>query len=457
PRSDLLRWVHYYWHLGFSDKDIANHVMDHFNREEYGISYKSVQRIRNDLQLLGTRQRKASFETIMPYFLELRELYPNMGARAMVTVLRQEYGIKVPEKLLNDFFKKFEPDKVKQRKYKRFKRRRFWAAGIMDVLTMDQHDKHQRFGLRYHLGFDPFPGRIAWFRVWWSNRNPKVTSKYFLDSSRERGGVPLVSQSDPGSENYGPANCQTAIRHRLDPSLQNTRQHRWKNHTQNVKPESVWSQMRRNFFPGIENVLERGVINGLFDINNPLEKLTLRFLAIPMIQALCDSYARRYNSSPRRPDKRKVLPQGIPDIICAKPHLYNTEDFTVKVPHELFDEMEAKYAPPDDPALQLTPPEFQVLADTVYASLGSPVITLNNLWGVYSDMLEGLRLLREAQTESFQTVLQGSDAAFNCEMPLIPGLEELREGLEIVPGESESGDDEDHREYADWTDLEDEA
>ncbi|KAJ4464609.1 hypothetical protein C8J55DRAFT_566711 [Lentinula edodes] len=97
PRSDLLRWVHYYWHLGFSDKDIANHVMDHFNREEYGISYKSVQRMRNDLQLLGTRQRKASFETIMPYFLELRGLYPNMGARAMVTVLRQEYGIKVPE------------------------------------------------------------------------------------------------------------------------------------------------------------------------------------------------------------------------------------------------------------------------------------------------------------------------------------------------------------------------
>ncbi|KAJ3804862.1 hypothetical protein F5876DRAFT_70281 [Lentinula aff. lateritia] len=328
---------------GFSDKDIANHVMDHFNREEYGISYKSVQRMRNDLQLLGTRQRKASFETIMPYFLELHELYPNMGAHAMVTVLRQEYGIKVPEKLLNDLFKKFEPDKVKQRKYKRFKRQRFWAAGIMDVLTMDQHDKHQRFGLRYHLGFDPFPGRIAWFRVWWSNRNPKVTS------------------NDPGSENYGPANCQTAIRHRLDPSLQNTRQHRWKNHTQNVKPESVWSQMRRKFFPGIENILERGVINRLFDFNNPLEK---------------------------RPDKCKVLPQGIPDIICAKPYLYNTEDFTVKVPHELFNEMEAKYAPPDDPALQLTAPEFQVLADTVYASLGSPVVTLNNLWGVYLDLLE---------------------------------------------------------------------
>ena len=84
--------------------------------------------------------------------------------------------------------------------------------------------------------------------------------------------MPLVTQSDHGSENYGPANCQTATRHRLDPSLIKTHQHRWKNHTQNVKPEAVWSQMRRNFFPRIETALEAGVIQDLYHINNPLEK-----------------------------------------------------------------------------------------------------------------------------------------------------------------------------------------
>jgi hypothetical protein len=37
PASELYRWIHYYWHLGFSDKEIASHVLDHFDREKFGI------------------------------------------------------------------------------------------------------------------------------------------------------------------------------------------------------------------------------------------------------------------------------------------------------------------------------------------------------------------------------------------------------------------------------------
>lgn len=146
----------------------------------------------------------------------------------------------------------------------------------------------------------------------------------------------------------------------------------------------------------------------------------------------------------------------------------------MKVPPKLFDEMEAKYAPPDDPSLQLTPPEFQAIADDIYQQLGSPIVTLDNLWTVYTDMLAELRQLQETQVESFQTVMNTSDVAFDSNMPLIPGLEELREGLEITPGgphymgglnagkgpdalEQEEDDKEDLREYAEWTELESEA
>ena len=34
-------------------------------------------------------------------------------------------------------------------------------------------------------------------------------------------GVPIITQSDPGTENYGVANTQTLIRHRLDTMTQN--------------------------------------------------------------------------------------------------------------------------------------------------------------------------------------------------------------------------------------------
>lgn len=49
---------------------------------------------------------------------------------------------------------------------------------------------------------------------------------FFIDQPQ---GIPLITQSDPGSENYGIANCQTVTRQRLDPSLQGSLQHRWMN------------------------------------------------------------------------------------------------------------------------------------------------------------------------------------------------------------------------------------
>lgn len=88
-------------------------------------------------------------------------------------------------------------------------------------------------------------------------------------------GIPLITQSDPGKENNGTANCHTSIRHHLDPSLIRTLQHRWKREKNNVKPEGVWSQYRRQFTPGFESILDYGVQNGLYDVNDHLEKYVL--------------------------------------------------------------------------------------------------------------------------------------------------------------------------------------
>ena len=56
------------------------------------------------------------------------------------------------------------------------------------MLTVDQHDKWKRFGLWLHIGLDPFPGRIAWLKIWWTNRNPRLVTSYYLNASRAVGG-----------------------------------------------------------------------------------------------------------------------------------------------------------------------------------------------------------------------------------------------------------------------------
>jgi hypothetical protein len=81
-------------------------------------------------------------------------------------------------------------------------------------------------------------------------------------------GVPLVTQSDPGPENFGVANAQTVIRHRLDPTLRDTLQHRWMVKHQNILSEIKWSVFHRDWSPGFEDILDAGVNNGWYDVNN---------------------------------------------------------------------------------------------------------------------------------------------------------------------------------------------
>jgi hypothetical protein len=66
-------------------------------------------------------------------------------------------------------------------------RRRFWAAGVNDLIAVDQHDKWKRFGLALHVGEDPFCGVIQWLRVWHNNNNPKLVLSYYLDWAEDFG------------------------------------------------------------------------------------------------------------------------------------------------------------------------------------------------------------------------------------------------------------------------------
>lgn len=76
---------------------------------------------------------------------------------------------------------------MRQRKANRLRRRRFWSAGVNDILAVDQHDKWIRFGLALHTGIDPFAGVIQWMKVWWMNSDPKLILSYYLDWVKAHG------------------------------------------------------------------------------------------------------------------------------------------------------------------------------------------------------------------------------------------------------------------------------
>lgn len=87
-----------------------------------------------------------------------------------------------------DYLRLTEPEAVQSRMGRKFKRRRFWAAGVNDIWAMDQHDKWKHFGLYLHVAVEPFSGRILWLKIWWTNRNPRLITSYYLEAARREGG-----------------------------------------------------------------------------------------------------------------------------------------------------------------------------------------------------------------------------------------------------------------------------
>ena len=85
-------------------------------------------------------------------------------------------------------------------------------------------------------------------------------------------GIPVITQSNPSTENYGVANAQTVMCHHLDPSLASTLQHHFGPRHNNILLEIKWSVFCLVFPPGFEDILEQGVQSGWYDVNDALQK-----------------------------------------------------------------------------------------------------------------------------------------------------------------------------------------
>ncbi|EJT97560.1 hypothetical protein DACRYDRAFT_40353, partial [Dacryopinax primogenitus] len=246
----------------------------------------------------------------------------------------------------------------------------------------DQNDKWQCFRLYLHLGMEPFSGSILWLKVWWTNSNPRLIFSYYLERAHFHGGIPLLTQSNPGSENNGIANGHTFLWQQLNLTLIGKLQHRWKCGHSNMKPKIKWSQLCHEFTQGYENLFDAGV-------HLMMGSNAFHWLAIPWIQRKVDKYVEMHNTSKPHKDKRKLLPQGIPQDIFYHPEWYdNAYSFKVVVTPEDLSLAETKYAPASHPVFELVPEHFHVEMDRLYQALGAPEVTMGNFWTIYQELLE---------------------------------------------------------------------
>ena len=267
--------------------------------------------------------------------------------------------------VIRQYLKHTEPGKVAARLGNGIICRMFYVAGVNHFWAMDQHDKWKRFGLFWHGCMDGFSGKILWLVIWWTNSNPRFVCAQYVKAVRTVGGMslsfpsfivgvsdsksgaPCVTQSDLGTENYNVAYAHTHIRQALDPTLAGSIQHNWKRGHTNIKPEQMWWRFRRVWVKGFEELLEKGVREQWYNNVNVADRyvlrrlrevlklkehcrLVFRWLAIPWLQKEADSYVYDHNTSRRRANRRKILPNGVPDVMFENPESFDARDFKVK-------------------------------------------------------------------------------------------------------------------------------
>ncbi|KAG1778331.1 hypothetical protein EV702DRAFT_1220104 [Suillus placidus] len=383
------------WKARQTDKQIVAELQKHFDTSRYGLGLTKFLKVREGMGLRRTRQQFHTVDTIRKAMTDLRQTYPNAGAREVVSLFFHERNMSVARSVVISYFNIYEPELVLQRKANHLRRRCFWAAGVNDIFAVDQHDKWLRYGLGLHTGIEPFSGRIMWMRVWHSNRNPQLILSYYLDTLDMLGHMPMVTQSDPGSENFGIANAHTMLCQWHDPALQGTLQHRWMRNKKNVMPEITWSQMRRWFTPGFESLLDHGVMSGWYNSNNTLQMMVFRWVFIPWLQRELDAYQDRVNNTRKRRDRNKILPHGVPNLVYQSPENFGALNFKITVECEALDHVRNLYINPSHVVFDLVPQSFGKLIQRCYEELGRPSVTRQSVWDVYLHLLDVLQVNEE--------------------------------------------------------------
>ncbi|KIO02084.1 hypothetical protein M404DRAFT_148363 [Pisolithus tinctorius Marx 270] len=262
------------WKARLNDRQIVEELRKLIDTNQYGIGLTKFVQICKEMGLIHTHHQGHTVESIWEVMIKLREIFPNAGVHEMISLLHHKRNMShaISASAYHTYFATYEPHLICLCKACRLQHRCFWAAGVNDIWAVDQHDKWNQFGLALHTGVEPFSGKILWIRVWHLNRNPQLILTYYLDVVNNLGFIPLVTQSDPGSENFGIANAQTMLCQWHDPALEGTLQHQWMHSRKNIKLEIMWSQLWHCFTLGFKSLLDHGVHQGWYDIDNTLQR-----------------------------------------------------------------------------------------------------------------------------------------------------------------------------------------
>jgi hypothetical protein len=126
-------------------------------------------------------------------------------------------------------------------------------------------------------------------------------------------------------------------------------------------------------------------------IYEPCYRNLFYWIFVPLVQQMLDRFCAYWNTHKIRCQKNKQLPSShSPDVACMNPELFGGQDCRITVPKDALDrvrEILTAQVGPRDQHLRWCTQDFHDQADTAYEAIGSPTLTLDSAWVVFTQML----------------------------------------------------------------------
>ncbi|KAJ7874312.1 hypothetical protein B0H14DRAFT_3083423 [Mycena olivaceomarginata] len=237
------------------------------------------------------------------------------------------------------------------------------------------------------------------------SRTNAAIGHLFLDFVEEIGGIPLQATTDKGSETGWLYALQTALREvfapNIDPDVYPS--HTFVKSVHNTIIEAFWRWLHEKLGFNLKDHILRGQVDHIFNSNVPFHRSLFNWIFPPLVQAELDEFRVYWNQHKIRSQQMKNMPSGhVPADVLEHPEFYGGINCRIEVPQDtvhLLREALSEEVGPREQHLAWVTEEFSTMADAVHEAMGSPKITLENSWNIFSQMsnlIEDLVILQQA-------------------------------------------------------------
>ena len=255
-----------YFELGLNNKEIL-----HCLAQLHGhvISERSLKRKTEKLGLFRRKHMSDLLDVALYIASECEGHSQTQGYRWMHAKCIQR-GFVVTEETVRLLLQIIDPEGVNQRKHHRLKRRKYINPHA--TWHLDGYDKLARYGIYIHGCVDGFSRHVIWLNAYYTNKDSKVISGYFMDFVTKYNICPMRIRSDRGTKNVHVEELQKFLRRNYTDEYAGNRSFVCGKGVTNQRIEWMWGLVRRqgiqywiNFF---QRLLDEDVFDGEYlDVN----------------------------------------------------------------------------------------------------------------------------------------------------------------------------------------------